>query len=469
MTTGRSRRATASLALAVLVTSLVLLATSAAGSEETPATTASLAFAPTGSMTVIRNRPVAAPLPDGSVLVAGGEDMNPWASAEIYDPATGVFSAKGLGAMTKPREEAAAATLPDGDVLIAGGDDPPNGGNLNDAELFDPATRTFSNAGVGSMTTARDSPAAARLPNGDVLIVGGFDGTNLLSSAEVFDPKTLQFSSQGIGSMSVGRWGPIAAPLPDGKVLVAGGMTPAGPTASAELFDPSTGQFSSAGLGQMTSPRAFAMAASLPDGKVLIAGGTTGGVNPLVSAELFDPTTGQFSSTGVGSMTTGRMQAGAAPLPGGDVLIAGGSGPGGELSSAEVFEFAASPVKTPPPPHPIVHPSRPVTSPALSSHLILHIFRFARHRVRHAGAFRVVKRRIVLATRTIPSTPIFTPVRAEAILSQGRHVDARGTARHSRLVLYSRHALKPGTYSLALRHRSGHHWVTAHTQLVLGG
>jgi hypothetical protein len=101
-------------------------------------------------------------------------------------------------AMSKPREEAVAAPLPDGDVLIAGGESPPNGGILNDAELFDPATRTFLNTGVGSMTAARGGAAAAPLANGDVLIVGGFDGRDLLSSAELFDPKTLQFSSQGV-------------------------------------------------------------------------------------------------------------------------------------------------------------------------------------------------------------------------------------------------------------------------------
>ncbi len=416
------------------------------------------------ALAVIRNRPIAAPLPDGKVLVAGGEDMNPWSSAEIYDPATGSFSALDVGSMSEPREEAAAAPLPNGDVLVAGGDSPPNGGNLADAELFDPVTRTFSAAGVGQMTDARVGPAAAALPNGDVLIVGGFDGRELLASAEVFDPATLQFTNRGVGAMSVGRWGPVAAMLPDGKVLVAGGSTRDGITASAELFDPATGQFSSAGLGQMTTPRAFAMAAPLPDGRMLIAGGiSSNDGDPLASAELFDPATGQFSSAGVGQMAIGRMEAGVAPLPNGDVLIAGGSGTSGELASAEVFDLTGNPV-------PAGLPSgTPAQAPQLSSHLVLHIFRYGRRSAARHGSRRMVRRRIITSTRYLRSSPIFTQTRADAVLSSGRRICATGRANLSNLVLNSRHGLAAGTYSLALRHRSGRRWLTTHTPLAVGG
>jgi hypothetical protein len=166
-------------------------------------------------------------------------------------------------------------------------------------------------------------------------------------------------------------------------------------------------------------------------------------------------------------MTTARMQAGAEPLPDGNVLIAGGSGANGELSTAEVFDVSGNAVPSAPPAG--MPPPPPTGSPsALSSHLVLHIFRYVRHRVRRATAARMVRRRVVVATRYIPSTPIFTPTRANAVLSQGRHVDATGTARLARLVLSSRHGLAPGAYSLALRHRLGGRWVTARVQLVLG-
>ena len=59
--------------------------------------------------------------------------------------------------MSKAREEAVAAPLPNGGILIAGGESPPNGGVLNDAELFDPRIRTFSNAAVGSIDPTRST------------------------------------------------------------------------------------------------------------------------------------------------------------------------------------------------------------------------------------------------------------------------------------------------------------------------
>ena len=412
-------------------------------------------FVATGSMTVIRNRLIAAsPLPNGKVLIAGGEDMNPWASAELFDPVSGTFSASGVRPMLWPLEEAVAAPLPDGDVLVAGGTSPPNSPILAGAQLFDPATGEFSAKGLGSMTVARDAPAAAPLTNGEVLIVGGFDGRNLLASAELFNPQTLQFSDEHVGSMALGRWGPIAAPLPDGKILIAGGDTREGVTASAELYDPATGRFSSEGLGQMTVPRAFAMAAPLPNGEVLIAGGITdnGGGSPVASAELFNPATRTFSSAGVGSMTTPRMQAGAAVLPNGNVLIAGGSGPEGELSSAELFKLPpGSEVPTPP------------------SQLVARTFRYAERIVTRHGHSHTVRLRVVTGTRVQRISPIFTTTPAQATLAQGSHIYATGNAALTRLVLYALHQIRAGLYSLTLRRRLGRHWLSTRIVVRVSG
>jgi hypothetical protein len=108
---------------------------------------------------------------------------------------------------------------------------------LSSAEVFDPATNGFSP--VGSMTSKRFAPAAAPLPGGLVLVVGGETETAQLSSAEVFDPATGTFSSAGIGSMSVPRAGPVATTLQDGRVLVVGGYYFDGSDhelATAEIF-----------------------------------------------------------------------------------------------------------------------------------------------------------------------------------------------------------------------------------------
>jgi RTX calcium-binding nonapeptide repeat (4 copies)/Galactose oxidase, central domain/Kelch motif len=320
-------------------------------------------FSPTGSMSVPRGGAVAAPLPDGRVLVAGGvyfpagrfpppaTSIHYLSSAEVFDPATNAFRSAGIGSMSVPRAGAAAAPLPDGRVLVAGGNDP-GVGELSSAEVFDPATNTFSSAGIGSMSVPRAGAAAAPLPDGRVLVAGGIysdgsgqaSGTSYLSSAEVFDPTTNTFSSAGIGSMTVPRGGAAAAPLPDGRVLVAGGAYFRNgpkfgpfPLSSAEVFNPATNSFSSAGIGSMTVPRGAAASAPLPDGRVLVAGG---GHDVPTSAEIFDPASKAFSSA-VGSMTVPRSSAAAAPLPDGRVLLAGGENFDDSgihfLSSAEVF------------------------------------------------------------------------------------------------------------------------------------
>jgi hypothetical protein len=285
-------------------------------------------FSPTGSLSAPRVNAAAALLPDGRVLVVGGSSSG--TSAEVFDPATNTFSSAGIGSMSVPRRGAVAAPLPDGRVLVAGGCctawpyDP-----LSSAEVFDPATNTFSSAGIGSMTTRREGAVAAPLPDGRVLVAGGFyyNSTSALSSAEVFDPATNTFSSAGIGSMSIWRAKAAAARLPDARVLVVGGAsgTSDNKLSSAEVFDPATDTFSAVGIGSMSRPRFAPVAAALPDGRVLVAGGNTGfDMYPctLSSAEVFDPTTSSFSSAA--SMSVPRHGAVAASLTDG-VLVAGGS------------------------------------------------------------------------------------------------------------------------------------------------
>jgi Ca2+-binding RTX toxin-like protein len=291
-------------------------------------------FRSTGSMTVPRSAAAAAALPDGRVLVAGGccnSQLDPLSSAEIFNPATGTFTP--TGSMSVPRSGEAAAPLPDGRVLVVGGccsSTYPY--SLSSAEVFDPATNSFSSAGVGSMTIPRSGAAAAPLPDGRVLVVGGGS-----SSAEVFDPATNSFSSAGIGSLGASLNAPAAAPLPDGRVLVAGGLVAEGrflfANSGAEVFDPTNGTFSP--TGAMSVPRGPAAAAPLPDGALVVGSGFSG---VLSSAEAFDSATNTFGSVGIGSMTVARRSAAAAPLPRGRVLVAGGSDDDAPaLSSAEIF------------------------------------------------------------------------------------------------------------------------------------
>src|ERR1700739_4558103 len=150
---------------------------------------------------------------------------------------------------------------------------------------------------TGSMQQARMYFTATLLDNGQVLVVGGtYRGTFVqygLTSAELYNPATGTFSTTG--SLNTGRYGHSATLLNNGKVLIAGGTnTATGRLASAELYDPTTGTFSV--TGSLSCACGYS-ATLLPNGTVLFAGGFDG-TNAVTSAELYNPTTGKFSSTG---------------------------------------------------------------------------------------------------------------------------------------------------------------------------
>jgi hypothetical protein len=298
------------------------------------------AFGPTGALTTARGAATATLLRDGRVLVVGGgptawNHPDPFlASAELYDPRTGMFT--DAGSMATPREGHTAIPLADGRVLIAGGNDV-NGHAVDSAEVYDPATGTFT--ATGSMTTARGYHTATRLVDGRVLIAGGNPGAwsytgQMLHTAEIFDPKTGTF--RATGSMSTDRAWQTATPLADGRVLITGGSTGSDDLGSAEIYDPSTGTFSDAGF--MSDARMYHTGTLLADGRVLLVGGGSDYTNLkfLQSAELFDPRTDTFSATG--SMAVTRTYHAATLLTDGRVLVTGGYGATAPLASAEIYD-----------------------------------------------------------------------------------------------------------------------------------
>ena len=229
------------------------------------------------------------------------------------------------GSLATTRYAHTATLLSSGKVLVAGGY---RSGSLASAELYDPATNTWSAA--ASLATARRQHTATLLSNGKVLVAGGYGGSNL-ASAELYDPATNTWSAAG--SLATARYLHTATLLSNGKVLVAGGSGSSN-LASAELYDPATNTWSAA--GNLATARVYHTATLLSNGKVLVVGGSGGSY--LASAELYDPATNTWSAGG--NLATARYQHTATLLSGGKVLVAGGQNNSGDLASAELYGAA---------------------------------------------------------------------------------------------------------------------------------
>ena len=242
-------------------------------------------FTAAGTMQAARAGHVAVALADGSVLLAGGvgEGWTFLASAERFDPVTNAFSP--TGAMAVARESHAAVRLDDGRVLVTGG----HRGRREDIELYastevyDPRTGRFVPA--VEMTVRRHKHDAVLLDDGRVLVTGGTDerdANGVYDSAEVLDLR---------GGTAV-RTAPMQRPrykhagtsvtLADGRVLIAGGAS------EAEVFDPRTRSFTVV-PGEARMAGRFAAVAPLADGRVLVTGGYGQDITPQAAVWLYRP------------------------------------------------------------------------------------------------------------------------------------------------------------------------------------
>jgi hypothetical protein len=201
--------------------------------------------------------------------------------------------------------------------------------------------QTYTPSGVFNADTAMQSPrdgaSAAVLTDGRILITGGNDAnSNALASAEFLG------SGSSAGQMATPRSAHVSVTLKDGHVLVAGGRTTRGAVTSvAEIYDPSTGTWTT--ISSMLAARAGATATLLNDGRVLIAGGQGSG-SALQTVEIFDPTAGTFNNAA--PMSTARQNQAAALLRDGRVVIAGGSTDSMILNTIEIYDPGADTVST---------------------------------------------------------------------------------------------------------------------------
>jgi N-acetylneuraminic acid mutarotase len=194
---------------------------------------------------------------------------------------------------------------------------------------------------TATLTTPRGGHTATLLPNGRVLIAGGFNNSSIaLNTAELFDPVTQTFTPL-IATMTSHRANHTATLLPSGQVLLTGGNSAGVTFNTAEVYDPVGNSFTAL-APTMTTVRSVHTATLLPIGRVLLAGGgilqASGAFTVFNTAELYDPVANSFTPLAT-TMTTPRIGHAASLLPNGQVLLTGG-GNGTSMSSFTVFGTA---------------------------------------------------------------------------------------------------------------------------------
>jgi hypothetical protein len=255
-------------------------------------------------MATARIQPHAIALADDRVLVVGDDT-----GAELWDPATGEW--RTTASLNNPRTGFAAVALADGRVLVTGGLNDINQ-SYSSAYVYDPRPGVETWSKVGLMDTARTNPSAALLPDGRVLVAGGYFHVEpdygrdpapdaMLAAYRPGSPTESRPAGPGFADL---------VPPPVGAAL-----------ATAELFDPATGNWSL--TGPLNFARSGAAAVTLTDGRILIVGSATGRVTvdgrAYDSAEIYDPETGRFMLVGtLPEIDQAALEAQGVPLPGGD-------------------------------------------------------------------------------------------------------------------------------------------------------
>ncbi len=267
-------------------------------------------------------------LPSGKVVVIGGVAPNVTPDSTIETLYNGGGDWNPGGTTLEHATGQAATLLPSGKVLVTGGLDSSGNPGL-DADLYDPSTGTWEP--TGSTTHEHLYHTSTLLQNGDVFVTGDLETP---SEAEVYHSAVGTWTDIGPGEPSILY---TATLLLNGKVLLAGGSddTFASATNQCFLYDPAARTFSR--TGSLNIGRFEHTATLLANGQVLVAGGADNDSDPIQACELYDPNTAQWT-LGPNLMTTARVAHSAVLLPNGQVLVAGGEGWDGLLTNAEVFD-----------------------------------------------------------------------------------------------------------------------------------
>lgn len=232
-------------------------------------------FSPRGDLATARTYFGAAKLHDGRVLIVGGinESATALATAELFDPRTGTFSPT-AGPMSEGRVFPAAVTLTDGRVLVAGGINQIQSysagivsyfGALATAEIYNPVTGTFT-ATTGRMSEGRGFPNIAALADGGALISCGFVQGAPVRTIDRFNVTTGLFAAPPLPAVPGVVGACATAPVANGRLLVYG-------DAGTWLYDAGPRTFRATGIEP--TPRGEFVTV-LGNGDVLFAGGDAG-------------------------------------------------------------------------------------------------------------------------------------------------------------------------------------------------
>lgn len=285
-------------------------------------------------MAVRGEDPGVAVMQDARVLIAGGTtvpDNTALAldTAEIYTRSSDTVTTA-VNSMSTRRWQNSAVTLLDGRVLVVGGAcfadlSNCNGADPTLADLFDPATNTFSPS-ASKLSVGRSYTRATLLPDGRVLIASantpGFD---------VYDPETDTFTGVANTGSGMAHVFGFLAQLRDGRVLIGAGD---GGNTAVDIFDPDTNTVTAG--PPLNQARSMLTSQTLPDGRVFVIGGSSqsaGAItDPLDSIEAYDPGTNKFDVMPY-HLSIGRTWHASALVRDGSILVAGGYTAHGDCNS----------------------------------------------------------------------------------------------------------------------------------------
>ncbi len=246
------------------------------------------------NLTNTRSYPTATYIPSiQQVIVVGGYRGSSVNDVDFYNPATNTIAV--ADPLPGNRHHHTATLLSNDTVLIAGGYQ--NTSTVTTAYVYSAATTLWTSS---TMVSAAGRHTATLLSNGKVLVVGGTSQSN---TAQLYDltPNTWASTTNPPGFH--GDQGHTATLMSDGRVLVVGGEYSGTLYKNADIYDPTTGTWTT--TGQLNMARSYHTAHLLPNGKVLVIGGGGSGTN--TTTELYDPTTGTWSNDGALPASMGNI------------------------------------------------------------------------------------------------------------------------------------------------------------------